>query len=371
MTPKAKTTPALVYEDDFDTLDFNKYLTRYWYVDPNWNGCSLPSNGELQLYVNHDGPMTAVPWTCENSILKLTAWPISPPQDGYDYLSGMINSYNGFYRTYGFFEARIKMPPGNGMWPAFWLLPMDGSWPPEIDVVEWLGRDPLTEYLGTHSGIGGGNVPQGGPYPIPDGAADFHTYGVDWQLNTISFTFDGETVVTFPTPADMHKPMYFILNLALGGGWAGAPDESTPWPASMEIDWVHVYESNPYAPDSGGGGGDLPPLTPPGTTYVISNPWGAADLRAVYKPGDKVSLAFGYDDLQLVRSAVDTYVWARQGVSITLAVILPGMIAELGVPAAPIKSGPPGHMPPGREGPLPWSGGPPQLHGGPSGGHRS
>jgi hypothetical protein len=340
-------TATLVYEDDFNTLDWSKYLSRWWYVDPGAAGCSLPSNGEWQLYVNRDGPLAQVPWTVRDSVLSLSCGPVDPPIEGYGFLSGMINSYPGFYRTYGFFEARIKMPPGNGMWPAFWLLPMDGSWPPEIDVVEWLGREPLTEYIGTHSAIGGGNVPQGGPYPIPDGAADFHDYGVDWQLNSISFTFDGQTVVTFPTPADMHKPMYWILNLALGGGWAGPPDDTTPFPAALEVDWVRVYDSSPYA-DNGGGNGGVTPTPPSGTNYVISNPWGAADLRAVYKPGDKVTLAFGYDELNLIRSAVDTYVWVRtNGVTLTLAVVLPGMVAELAIPAAPVgraaEDGPQGH----------------------------
>jgi len=297
-------------------------------VDPGAPGCSLPSNGELQLYVNRDGPLTTAPWTVKDSILSLICAPCEPTDDGfgnsYNYLSGMLNSYPSFWRVYGFFEARLKMPPGNGMWPAFWLLPMDGSWPPEIDVVEWLGREPTTRYCGVHSNAGGWHWSDGGPTPIPDASADFHNYGVDWQPNEMAFTFDGETVFSCATPADMHKPMYWILNLALGGGWAGPPDDATPWPAALEVDWVKVYESNPYAPGP-------EPGPPPGTEYALDNPWSAADLREVYQPGDRVTFNFAYDFYQVIFDGSASYVWVRQASNITLACILPGRVDALGV----------------------------------------
>jgi beta-glucanase (GH16 family) len=327
-----KTDVKPVFEDDFDALDWSKYLSRWWYVDAGAPGCSLPSNGEWQLYVNKDGPLPQTPWTVADSILSLTCEPCPPTDDGwgntYTFTSGMLNSWPSFWRIYGFFEARMKMPPGNGMWPAFWLLPTDGSWPPEIDTVEWLGREPLTRYCGTHSNSGGWHWTQGGPFPIPDGSADFHNYGVDWQMNDMAFTFDGETVFTCATPPDMHKPMYWILNLALGGGWAGAPDDTTPFPASLGVDWVKVYDSNPYQPNGGGGGEVIPP---PGVEYVLDNPWSAVDLQNTYKPGDRVRFNFAYDFYQTIFDGAASYVWVRQASNITLACILPGRLDMLGV----------------------------------------
>jgi beta-glucanase (GH16 family) len=323
MMVKPETKATLLFEDDFDILDWNTYLSRWWYVDPAAPGCSLPSNGELQLYVNEEGPLEASPWTVKDSILSLTASKVSPPVDDghgnrYGYVSGMLNTYPSFYRVYGFFEARLKMPPGVGMWPAFWLLPMDGSWPPEIDVVEWLGRDPLTEYLGTHSGTG---PSQGGPYAIPDGSADFHDYGVDWQANEIAFYFDGVLVAQFPTPLDMHKPMYLILNLAIGGGWGGDPAPETVFPAALEVDWLRAYDSNPYA--SGGGGGGV------GTVYVIPNAWASVDLRPVFKPGDVVAFDFEYAELQILSDGVDSHIWIKTTTTLTLAVIVPGHMTTM------------------------------------------
>jgi len=324
----------LVFEDDFETLDFNKYLTRWWYTDPNAPGCSLPSNGELQLYINHEGPppLAATPWTVKDSVLSLTCAPASPLVDdgfgnAYAYTSGMLNSYPGFWRVYGFFEARMKMPPGAGLWPAFWLLPMDGSWPPEIDVVEWLGVEPLVRHCGNHSNSGGWHWTQDGSHAIPDGSADFHDYGVDWQMNDISFTFDGVTVATFPTPPDMHGPMYWILNLALGG-WGGPPSDTTPFPASLEVDWVRVYDVNPYTDEP------VPPEPqplPPGKEYPLDNPWSAIDLTGVYQPGDRVTFNFAYDFYQVIFDGFDSYVWVRQQANLTLACVLPGRVDALGV----------------------------------------
>jgi beta-glucanase (GH16 family) len=324
--PNRKAAATVVYEDDFDALDLSKYLTRWWYTPPTDPGCSLPSNGELQLYVNAEGPLYPAnqPWTVKDSILSLTATP-DTSQPGFSYLSGMINTYPGFNRIYGYWEVRAKMPPGAGMWPAFWLLPYPEGWPPEIDVVEWLGREPRIAHCGTHST--GTPSTQDGSYPIPDGSADFHTYGVDWQANQITFYFDGVNNASFPTPSDMNRPMYAILNLAIGGGWAGPPDADTVFPASFDVDYLKVWDICPYDPT------EKPPIKPPegtGQTFVIDNPWSAVDLRGTFGVGDTVALRFHYDDLFVLIDPTSTQVWARTGASMTLAVILPVRVTRLG-----------------------------------------
>jgi beta-glucanase (GH16 family) len=311
----------LIYSDDFEVLDWSKYLSRWWYTDPAADGCSLPSNGELQLYVNKDGPLTATPWTVADSVLSLTA----APDDTYGYLSGMLNTYGRFQRTYGYWEVRAKMPPGAGMWPAFWLLPAGGGWPPEIDVVEWLGRDPLVRYCGTHSSaLGFSKSTQDGSHPIPDGSADFHTYGCDWQATTTAFYFDGQEMSTFQTLADMHSDMYFVLNLAIGGGWAGPPNADTVFPASYQVDYVKVWDVCPY-------GGDTPAPEPPREpqTFTINSPWGSVDLRSTFVPGDQVILNFAYDSLEITQDKVNSWIWARNGTNLTLAVVLPVVVSHL------------------------------------------
>jgi beta-glucanase (GH16 family) len=308
---------TLLYFDDFDEVDFDKYLTRWWYTPEDAAGCSLPSNGELQTYVNVDGPLTTVPWNAKDSILSLTA----TPDETYGYLSGMLNTYGKFVRRYGYFEIRAKTPPGNGMWPAFWLLPADGAWPPEIDILEWLGRDPLTRYCGTHSNFASGKDSQAGTHPIPDASADFHTYGCDWQADRISFYFDSELMSSVPTPSDMHVSMYMILNLAIGGGWAGPPDASTVFPSCLLVDYLAVYDLCPY-------NGHPEPPNP--TTYEIPTPWAAVDLRGQFQPGDRVVLNFAYDELSILRDSSSSYVWCRVGASYTLSVMLPGSVTALG-----------------------------------------
>lgn len=303
---------APLFFDDFATLDLSQYLTRWWYTAASAPGCSLASNGELELYVNADGPLTATPWVVKDSVLSLTA----TPDPTYGYLSGMLNSHGHFSRTYGYFAISAQMPKGAGLWPAFWLLNENGAWPPEIDVFEWIGSAPPTVNMGTHSAVGGPNVPQGGMQAIPDPTTAFHEYGVDWQADTCAFYFDGKVLLTVPTPADMHDPMYFIVNLALGG-WAGPPDPAAI-PATLLVDWIGVWET--FTDKQG----DLPVAT-----HSITSPWANADLSAM-PVGDLASLDFPYDELIILHDDKGAAVWVRTGKTLTLAATLARPVTIIG-----------------------------------------
>lgn len=174
--------------------------------------------------------------------------PFLPAGFAREYISGAINSYPAC-QTYGYFEMLARMPRGPGLWPAFWLLPLDLSWPPEIDIAEVLGADPTTLYTTVHAVVGGSNFQWGLPTSGPDLSAEFHGYGVDWGPDSIDFYLDRLLVHSVPTPPSCHKPAYIVVNLAVGGptSWGGAPTATTKFPARMSVEYVKVWQRHAYA----------------------------------------------------------------------------------------------------------------------------
>ena len=257
---------TLTFNDDFNSLSLWNGSTGTWstttsYVDQNGNGSSLPSNGEQEWYVNNlYAPTSSVtPWTVSNGVLTLTAAPATaavapylgynqsglPGMGSYQYTSGLVETDHSFSQTYGYFEMRAELPAGQGLWPAFWLMPQDGSWPPELDVMEVLGNDPTTLYTSIHTAQTGSHTSSGLASSVANMSTGYHTYGVDWEADKVTYYFDGKPVYQVDTPADMHKPMYMIANLAVGGGWPGDANSTTPFPAQMNIDYVRAYSSLP------------------------------------------------------------------------------------------------------------------------------
>jgi beta-glucanase (GH16 family) len=162
--------------------------------------------------------------------------------NGYAYTSGMITSFHSFSQTYGYFEMKAKLPAGQGLWPAFWLLPTDLSWPPEIDIMEVIGSTPNQLETSVHYDAGGHQMKNN--TTILEGmTTGFHTYGVDWQRDKIAWYFDGSKVYEVATPAGMDKPMYMLANLAVGGEWPGSPDGTTSFPATLQIDYIRAYSA--------------------------------------------------------------------------------------------------------------------------------
>jgi Ca2+-binding RTX toxin-like protein len=189
--------------------------------------------------------ITEDPYQTGDGVLTITARP-SPDTsltDGLPYVSGLINTYGTFSQTYGYFEISAQVPSGQGLWPAFWLLPQSGNWPPEIDVLELLGHEPSTYYVGSHWKDAKGQhtfktqeISAG--VDLSDG---FHSYGTLWTADTITYYLDGTQVFSMATPPGMNEPMYLLAGLAVGGNWPGAPDGTTSFPAELQIDYIRAY----------------------------------------------------------------------------------------------------------------------------------
>ncbi|WP_307789219.1 RICIN domain-containing protein [Glycomyces salinus] len=178
-----------------------------------------------------------------------------------EYTSARLLTAETFTQQYGRFEARMQIPRGQGIWPAFWMLGDDigqVGWPQsgEIDIMENIGSEPSTVHGTVHgpgySGAGG----IGNSYTLPGGeqfADGFHTFAVDWEPGSITWSVDGNVYSTL-TPDDVggnewvfDHPFFMIMNVAVGGNWPGYPDGSTQFPQTLLVDYVRVY--------SGDGGG--------------------------------------------------------------------------------------------------------------------
>ncbi|MGU3537531.1 family 16 glycosylhydrolase [Methylobacterium sp. A54F] len=255
-------TAVLTYDAEFDTFDLWDGSTGLdtaggpqWAWSTSATG-TMPYNQEQQFYVRADAAAAAGlpnPFSVADGVLTIRAAPADPALGaslgGQAYTSGLINTFHDFSQTYGYFEMRAELPAGQGIWPAFWLLPTDGSWPPEIDVMEVLGDAPGTLYTTVHSEASGavafpdGRYQSQGITQVGDTSDGFHTYGVDWQPDSLTWYFDGREVYRTATPADLDGPMYMIANLAVGGTWPGSPDATTPFPAEMRIDYLRAYRA--------------------------------------------------------------------------------------------------------------------------------
>jgi beta-glucanase (GH16 family) len=142
---------------------------------------------------------------------------------------------------------KASLPSTAGAWPAFWLIPADGSWPPELDVMETLTGSSTLDYTTAHSEAGGYHSAVGAANLVTD-VGGYHTYGVLWTPTELTWYLDGQEVFQTATPADMNKPMYMIANLAVGG-FGGQPDG---WQtADMQIDYIHAYALPGHAGGTG------------------------------------------------------------------------------------------------------------------------
>ncbi len=190
-------------------------------------------NNELQYYAPDDVSIV-------NGCLRLT----SEKRDfkGLQYTSGAVNSKGKFAQAYGRFEARAKLPGTRGIWPAHWLLPGDGAWPPEIDIMELLGHEPTKVYLTNHWGADWkSHEHKGGSFGGPDFSRGFHTFAVEWEPGRVRWFVDG--AARFESREGVpDKPFYVILNTAVGGDWPGKPDATTVFPQFHDIDYVRVYK---------------------------------------------------------------------------------------------------------------------------------
>jgi beta-glucanase (GH16 family) len=244
---------TLTWSDDFNGPNGSSPDPTKWKFDIGGGGYG---NHELESYTNR--PVNAHQ---QDGHLVITA--LKEPHTGSDgitqpYTSARILTKGLFSQPYGRFEARIKLPTGKGIWPAFWLLGSNidsDPWPKsgEIDIMENIGNP--NEVHSTLHGPGySGAHAITAKFTLPAGEAvntAFHLYSVEWTPNDIKFFID-DHLITHRTPADLppgthwvfDHPFFIILNLATGGDWPGDPDKTTTFPQQMVVDYVRVYKSN-------------------------------------------------------------------------------------------------------------------------------
>lgn len=231
----------LVWSDEFDGAEIARSR---WRLENRYTG---ESNAEMEIYTDRPENIRL-----EDGVLVIEAR--QEPYAGFRYTSGRLTTAGLHAWTYGRFEARIKIPYGQGMWPAFWLLGDDVSskgWPAcgEIDIMENIGREPTT-VRGTIHGPGYcGDDGVWSDYFLSAGrfADDFHVFAIEWEPGQMRWYVDGNLYST-RTPQDVggdwvfEHPFYIILNLAVGGHWPGYPDETTVFPQRMLVDYVRVFQ---------------------------------------------------------------------------------------------------------------------------------
>ena len=248
----------LTWSDEFDGQDGSAVDPTKWVHDVGGSGWG---NQELEYYTN--GTQNAVVMGGNLVITATTAgassYNCSYPSSGpCQYTSARLLTQNKFSQQYGRIEARIQIPKGQGLWPAFWMLGADintSGWPTcgEIDIMENIGKEPSTNNGSLHMPAAGTSNDDDltGTYTLPGNAKlgdDFHTYAIEWSAAAIKFYVDDNLYET-QTPSTatgrtwkFDHPFFILLNVAVGGQWPGAPDSTTTFPQTMKVDWVRVYE---------------------------------------------------------------------------------------------------------------------------------
>ncbi|HHV30127.1 MAG TPA: family 16 glycosylhydrolase [Clostridium sp.] len=261
VTPSPTSNPneewQLVWRDEFDGTTIN--MDNWSYDDPT-NG---RWNKEIQSYTQNNAYIKDGSLIIEARKEDIT----EPSGETYNYSSSKLITKGKQSWKYGKFEIRAKMPTGQGIWPAIWMMPEDepfyGTWPKcgEIDIMELLGHIPNKLHGTLH--FGEPHKESQGTYFLPEGQSfgdDYHVYAIEWEPGEIRWYIDGElyhTVndwysrdqyladdYTYPAPFDQN--FFLIMNISVGGSWPGYPDETTVFPQQMAVDYVRVYQKNEY-----------------------------------------------------------------------------------------------------------------------------
>jgi beta-glucanase (GH16 family) len=243
---------TLSWSDEFEGTAGTTVDATRWAFDVGGGGWG---NQELQSYT--DRPRNArLDGSGALVIHVLRESHVGPDGILRDYTSARLKTQGLFSQAYGRFEARLKLPYGRGIWPAFWMLGTDiqsAGWPAcgEIDIMENVGHEPGVVYSTVHGPGYSGADGVGGSVTLPAGgrfADDFHVFAVEWEPDVLRFFVDGQlhqarTPATLPAGRRwvFDHPFFLLLNVAVGGQWPGPPDEATVFPQQMLVDYVRVY----------------------------------------------------------------------------------------------------------------------------------
>jgi beta-glucanase (GH16 family) len=247
---------SLAWSDEFDGDAGSPPDPGTWRMETGGGGWG---NGELQYYTG-DTANASLDGSGNLAIVARQPDPVARADryGGYSYTSARVISQDRLALRYGLVEARIKVPDGQGIWPAFWLLGQDfdgTGWPGcgEIDVMEILGHDPAVVHAAVHgpgySGAAGISASHRARASL---AGDFHVYSIAWEPGRIRWYLDGQQYAA-ATPRNVRRrpwvfdhDFFLLLNVAVGGNWPGNPDSSVTFPRTMLIDYVRHY--TPPAP---------------------------------------------------------------------------------------------------------------------------
>jgi beta-glucanase (GH16 family) len=254
--PPASGAPAtftLVWSDEFDAPAGTPIDPLKWTHDVGghgWGNNQLEYDTESVSNASHDG---------EGRLVITARRERFTGRDGVtrEYTSARIITKGKFEHAYGRFEARIQLPVGRGIWPAFWMLGADidrVGWPAcgEVDIMENVGHEASSNHGSLHGPGYSGATPMTGVFSLPGGqrfADGFHVFAIEWEPAAVRWYVDGALYQT-RTPSSLpagtrwvfDHPFFVILNVAVGGNWPGSPDAATVFPQEMRVDWVRVHK---------------------------------------------------------------------------------------------------------------------------------
>jgi len=249
-----KTAWTLTWSDEFDQADGSLPDPKKWKLEVGGSGWG---NHELEYYTNR----------ALNASVRQGQLVIEARRENFrgrdrverSFTSARLTTQGLFAQAYGKFAARIRIPSGQGMWPAFWLMGQDfagSNWPEcgEIDVMENIGREPSAVHGSMHGPGYSGKLDFTSTYKKPGGVKisdDFHEFAIEWEPGAVRFFVDDQQYAAF-TPSQLpagkkwvfDHPFFILLNLAVGGDWPGPPDGSTRFPKRMLVDYVRVYQAS-------------------------------------------------------------------------------------------------------------------------------
>ncbi len=238
---------TMIWSDEFDGAAGELPDSSKWTYDigTDWGNQQLEYDTNFARNVSTDG----------EGNLRITA--IQESYENQPYTSARIVTRGLFEPLYGRIEARIKLPTGQGIWPAFWMLGAnlkEVGWPQsgEIDIMEYRGQEPSVIHGTIHGPGHWGDQAVTKRFDLVGARfdEDFHVFRVDWEKDSITWYVDDQLYHT-ATPASVEEgewvydhPFYILINLAIGGGFVGSPDAQTTFPQQLVVDWVRVYQKN-------------------------------------------------------------------------------------------------------------------------------